>query len=284
MTYYLEKSVWNNPLDIPEGMNLDMVNDEGRLHPVIFPSIDTLPKNKIFLDAGCGSGMIGLYALKQGAKFVYFLEQDPQTLRILENTLHKLIPKGRFVIISKDIEDLTVDDFKNGAPHFITSEFYGPTLFDEGYVHYTKHLRSLFPKAHFIPEHFETRIFTTDIDYSWPLWPHDHSVLEQYKFMYSEKGYISNNGWFVPEEMDYVDSITYDANRLVFKNLIQLVHKGPEKLVYCQNVIHSKQREQVFSFYGWYLPASKKKKTYEIKISLDNETIFQPIINVVDNS
>lgn len=264
-------------------MNLDMINDESRLRLCIFPAIDRIPKNKIVLDIGCGTGLIGMYALAAGAKFVYFLEQDPQMLHILHNTLPKILPSARYTIISKDIEELTREDFKKGVPHYITSEFYGPTLFDEGYINYTAHLRAMFRKAHFIPEIFETELYVADVDYTQSLWPKEENAIEQFKFMYAEKGFINGfTGWFDPINPQYVGSIKFDANRQHFENGVTFLHKGNEKILYCKNVIKSGENNHVFSFYGWYLPFSKKKKTYHMHISLQDETIFQPRLNLVD--
>jgi 16S rRNA G966 N2-methylase RsmD len=85
MTYYLEKSEWYQMQNVPEGMVLDMINMEDRVEKVLYPAIETVAKNSIVLDAGCGTGLLGIYALAQGAKFVYFLEQNSQMYHILEN-------------------------------------------------------------------------------------------------------------------------------------------------------------------------------------------------------
>tara|TARA_B110000503_G_scaffold79985_1_gene122672 strand:- start:1896 stop:2756 length:861 start_codon:yes stop_codon:yes gene_type:complete len=284
MTYYLEKSVWNQITDIPEGMNLEMINDPTRLTTCIFPTIDKIEKNCVILDMGCGTGLIGMYALEKGAKFVYFLEQDPQILYILENTLHKILPDGCYKIISKDIEELILDDFTHGSPDYATSEFYGPTLFDEGYINYTKCLRNLFKDIQFIPEIFETNVYIADVDYKQCLWPAEKNAIEQFKFMYNKKGFISNNtGFFDPKNPTYAGSIKFDANQQTFSNDVRFEFTGEEKIVFCSNVIYSDEYRHVFSFYGWYLPKHNESVTYSVNVSLNEETIFQPRILKVDN-
>jgi SAM-dependent methyltransferase len=280
MTYYLEKSEWYQMQNVPEGMVLDMINMEDRVEKVLYPAIETVAKNSIVLDAGCGTGLLGIYALAQGAKFVYFLEQNSQMYHILENVLPSKLPPNSYKLIRKDIEHLTIEDFDQGAPDYVTSEFYGPTLFDEGYVHYTRHLRSLFENVKFIPECFETKIYKANVDYSQCLWPMHKEVIDHYKFMYSSKGFNSANcGFFDPIKPEYVGSIKFNANTQVFERSLSIDFENEkEKIIFCHNTVNSHGREQYFNFYGWYVPKTKSKKTYTVYISLDEETIFRPMI------
>ena len=89
MAYYLSKSEWANSKIIPEGMNLDMLNQEGRLDLLLKPAIGAVAKGNTFIDLGCGTGLLGIHALEHGAEFVYFVEQDAQMIHILENVLPK---------------------------------------------------------------------------------------------------------------------------------------------------------------------------------------------------
>ena len=166
MTYYLRESDWFNSTDIPEGMNLDMLNTVGsRLSKLLTPSLYKVVTDKVVIDMGCGTGILGLQALSRGAKFVYFVERDTQMYHILKNVLSTKLDSTHYKLINKDIEDLTVEDFDMGIPDITVSEFYGPRLFDEGYVNYTKHIRSLFPKCYFIPETFKVDFYLNNIDY-----------------------------------------------------------------------------------------------------------------------
>lgn len=51
--------------------------------------VETSPKNQIVLDYGCGSGILGLSALKLGAKMVYAVDHDPQALYSTRNNALK---------------------------------------------------------------------------------------------------------------------------------------------------------------------------------------------------
>ena len=281
MTYYLEQSNWRNMANVPEGMVLAMTQDVERLNLVILPALDKIDlTEQVIVDAGCGTGAIGLHALEKGAKYVYFLEQDPQMLHILYNTLPKIVDENKFSIIPKDIEHLTEDDFSQ-MPTLVTSEFYGPTLFDEGIVPYVRRFKSLFPNIKFIPENYETRIYLGDVDFSHPVWPADDKMYEQYKFMYSEKGFAQIPDFFWPENARLQNKITYSANDDLFFHAQRFEHQGKEQYVYCQNAILSHGNEQCFNYYGWYLPPSDTTVTYQVKISIDRETAWQPMLDKI---
>ena len=59
MTYYLKESEWYQSVHVPEGMNLDMINQPNRLSELLLPAIDLVEPNKIFIDMGCGTGILG---------------------------------------------------------------------------------------------------------------------------------------------------------------------------------------------------------------------------------
>ena len=131
MTYYLNESEWMNSRYVPEGMNLDMLNNlDSRLDALLIPAIRNSVYDKIVIDLGCGTGILGLNAINYGAKFVYFVERDPHMFHILENVISKKLSASQYKLINKDIEDLTVEDFDMGTPNITVSEFYGPRLFD----------------------------------------------------------------------------------------------------------------------------------------------------------
>ena len=191
MTYYLNESEWMNSRYVPEGMNLDMLNNnlDSRLNALLIPAIRNSVYDKIVIDLGCGTGILGFNAINCGSKFVYFVERDPHMFHILENVINKKLLSSQYKLINKDIEDLTVEDFDMGTPNITVSEFYGPRLFDEGYVNYTKHIRSLFPKCYFIPETFKVDFYLNNIDYKQPIWPIENDLIDHFKFMYKEKGF-----------------------------------------------------------------------------------------------
>lgn len=273
MTYYLQHSEWMSLLSAPEGMNLDMLNNlSNRLDTLLKPMLSAHSKDNIVIDLGAGTGVLGLFALSQGATFVYFVERDPQMFHILSNVLPNKLPADKFKLINKDIEDLTIDDFDCGTPNVVVSEFYGPQLFDEGYVNYTKHLRSFLPDCYFIPETFEVEFYLGDIDYSQPIWPEDSELIDHFKFMYKEKGFVRHmelaNG-------EYMGSILFDANKQTFDNAVEFVYdKNVEQLLVGKAIIKHKELTQYYTTLGWLMTADDCDRKF--RIYYDIPSYFNP--------
>lgn len=272
MTYYLEQSEWFKSKVIPEGMNLDMINNQDRLDLLLKPSIDKIDKDKIFIDLGCGTGVLGLYALSKEAKFVYFVEKNNQMAYILNQLLPNKISSDKFKIINKDIESLELSDFDMGTPDVVVSEFFGPRLFDEGYVNYTKHIRSLFPNCFFIPETFKGEFYISDINYKDPIWPKDADLIDYFKFMYRDKAF---SGWFLPEKSNNVGSITFDANQQEFKNSVEFSHSHKQdKMISGIMTVEHKNLSQYWILVGWILTPDDYNKNF--KIYFDEQQYFNP--------
>lgn len=267
-------------------MLLSMINETSRLEPLLYPAIVNEPADQIFLDLGCGTGILGLYALSKGASFVYFVEQDPQMCYILENSLHKKIPKNKFKIIAKDAETITIDDFDQGLPAVAVSELFGPRLFDEGYVALTRHLKSFLPNIRFIPEEFIVNFSIEDIDYNHLfIWPKNHDLLPHYKFMYSQKGFSirpSPYGVFETKNPNNkIGSIHFNANTLEFKNYVQFKNLNMfEKLIVGISSVKHNNLQQQWTTMGWFLDRVDYNKTFHIYF--DETNFFNPV-KVVKN-
>jgi predicted RNA methylase len=274
MAYYLSKSEWANSKIIPEGMNLDMLNQEGRLDLLLKPAISAVAKGNTFIDLGCGTGLLGIHALEHGAEFVYFVEQDAQMIHILENVLPKKLKSNCYKIIHKDLEHLAKEDFDQNIPTIGASEFFGPRLFDEGYVNYSKHLRSLFPDLKFIPEMFLGRFYLIDIDYEQPIWPKDKNLIEYFHFMYREKAfgqYLQNIN-----EKELVGEISFNANTQEFKNLLEFEYlKKENKILLGEMLINHNELIHIHTHIGWFLDKEDYKKVFQIYFDKDN--YFNPI-------
>jgi predicted RNA methylase len=273
MTYYLNESEWMNSTSIPEGMNLDMLNTvSNRLEQLLKPALHKQCKDSIVIDLGAGTGVLGLFALECGAKFVYFVERDPQMFHILENVISKKLLSSQYKLITKDIEDLTVEDFDMGTPNITVSEFYGPRLFDEGYVNYTKHMSSMFPKIQFIPETFRVDFYLNNINYKQSIWPTDSNLIDHFKFMYKEKGFAK---YIRTIQNLCVGSIEFNANTQTFNNNMEFTFNGTKELLLIgvasikHNTLH-----QSHTTFGWLLDESDTGKTFRIYFDTDNH--FNP--------
>lgn len=269
MTYYLKESDWYHSLIVPEGMNIDMINQSSRLTEILLPAIDQIEPGEIFIDMGCGTGALGLHALKKGAKFVYFVEQDAQMFHILANVLPKKLDPSTFKLINKDICSLVIEDFDQGIPKVVVSEFYGPRLFDEGYVEYTKHIRSMFPECFFIPETFVGDFYLGDVDFKQPVWPHNEELIDHYKFMYRSKGFTKCID--SPDHLVNVGEIHFNANSQEFVNSFEFTYKSKvDKILYGRMIIKHNNLIQYYTAIGWYMDKEDSTKKFQIHVDPNN--------------
>ena len=269
MTYYLNESEWMNSRYVPEGMNLDMLNNlDSRLNALLIPAIRNSVYDKIVIDLGCGTGILGFNAINCGAKFVYFVERDPHMFHILENVISKKLSASQYKLINKDIEDLTVEDFDMGIPDITVSEFYGPRLFDEGYVNYTKHIRSLFPKCYFIPETFKVDFYLNNIDYKQPIWPIENDLIDHFKFMSKEQGFAK---YIYTTRNLCVGSIEFNANTQMFDNNMEFTYNGKKELLLIgvAYIKHNKLHQD-YTRFGWLLDESDTGKKFRVYYDIDN--------------
>lgn len=269
MTYYLQQSDWMNSAHNPEGMNIGMVNDPTRIH-MLTVELQKEAKDKIVIDMGAGTGILGMYSLDFGAKFVYFVEADPHMNYILVNVLPKKLAPGTYKIINKDIESLTTDDFDCGTPDIAVSEFYGPRLFDEGYVNYSKHVRSLFSDIRFIPEIFKVEFYVSDVDLRAHMWPRDKKLVDHYMFMYRKKGFTSRTVAPLSAD-DLIGNIVFNANTQSFNNEITVNHNVDKvQVITGKAIVEHGQSQYVFTSFGWVLGREDNGKTYKIWFDEDN--------------
>lgn len=239
-----------------------MVNQVDRLDTLIKPAISKLSKDKIFIDMGCGMGLLGLYALSCGAKFVYFVEQDLDMFKVLAKVIPTKISKDKFKLINRHVEKLSLDDFNYGFPDTAVSEFYGPNLFDEGYVAITKYVKSLLPEIKFIPEIFKIDFYINDVDYTQPIWPNDLNLVDFYKVLYENHGFNDN---IECKLESYIGSINFNANTQIFENNINfLCDNDEDKLLIGNKVILQDNLSQNFGTLGWFINRKNKNKMFNI--------------------
>lgn len=277
MTYYLENSEWMMNSNVPEGMNIDMVNDPFRVNDLLKPGISEIAKESVIIDLGCGTGMLGLHALSQGAKFVYFVEQSEQMAHILRNVLPNKIDQTKFKIINKNIKFLEKEDFDGPTPDYAVSEFFGPRLFDEGYTEYSKKIKSLIPSCQFIPEIFKLEIFQAEVDYTQYPWPFNvPEMIDHYKFMYKEKGF---GGW--PWQIEMIKpiklgEIVFNANTQEFSNsaVIGLLSNKDCMVYGVPYVVHRNLPPKKWNLMGWFVEASSLPRKYKIYFDIKNS--FNP--------
>jgi SAM-dependent methyltransferase len=267
--YHADNSLYYSKR-VPEGMNLKMVDDQDRLNYGVKPVLRSMCSDKVVLDLGCGTGILGLHALENGAKFVYFVEQNDFMVEILRNTLHKIIDPSKFKIIHKYAQDLTESDFDNGIPEICVSELWGILLFDEGYYQCTAPIKKIFKDLVFIPEIFHLDVFECDVDFDSLPWPeHEKQLIEHYKYTYARIGWTRS---LVGKPVTFLNpkkigEISYNANTGVFDNHItKEIYPTDGKMINLEGKVISGGIEEGGPKFGWYLYPSNKKVIIDIHI------------------
>lgn len=262
---------------MPEGMFLKMVEDSLRLNIAVKPTLKNICKDKIIIDLGCGTGILGLHALEHGAKFVYFVEQNDHMVEIIKNALPKIADPSKFKIIHKFAQKLKAKDFNQGTPDICVSELWGIQLFDEGYYHCTSPLKRIFKDLVFIPEIFHLDVFECETDFGKLPWPQNEpQLVEHYKYMYSSTGW---SHWAVgnTKKIEYLNpkkigEITYNANTGIFNNVLSvIIDPGEGKMINLSGKLIAGGIEQGPTLFGWYLCPYHTKVQVDISISKDTE-------------
>lgn len=76
------------------------------------------PKNAVIIDYGCGSGILGIAAVKLGAKKVYAVDHDPQALESTKANAEKngLTTKQIIPMSPKTFQEIFLNETKQAAP------------------------------------------------------------------------------------------------------------------------------------------------------------------------
>ena len=265
---------------IPEGMYLRMVDDPERLNTAVKPALKNLCFDKVVIDLGCGTGILGLYALENGAKFVYFVEQDAYMIEIIEKVLPKIADPSKFKIIHKYAQDLEESDFDKGIPEICVSELWGILLFDEGYYHCTNPLKKMFKDLVFIPDIFHLDVFECDLNFGSLPWPENEThLVEHYEHLYASIGW-SNHALGLPgtgrkcefRNPKKIGEIHYNANTGVFNNNLSVViHPKDGKMINFSGKMISDGIHQNGPEFGWYVFPSDEPVIINAFVRKDDE-------------
>ena len=267
----------------PEGFHWFVANSDRQYQHTL---IKEYSRDKIVIDLGAGAGYAGINAFKHGAKFVYFVEYDPQASLMLERALEKIgfINEWQYQIINKDIEKLTIGDFAGPVPEVVYSEFYGPCIFDEGFGPYTKHLDTLFPDLYYAPECQAMEVRTWDTDYSVPPWPYKRpELIESFKVKYA------NSIWNSQAMPDYDLMPTpkphtthgmfyYNANTKELIDNVTVVTTTPEQMIGFFPIeygCHHKYSFEDMPRIGWWV---EEPGTYVVTMDVTNALSDMPRI------
>jgi predicted RNA methylase len=142
-----------------------MINDRWR-NEFYYRALSKVANDKVVLDIGTGTGILAVYALNAGAKFVYAVEENKQAADMAQFILSKCFDQSRFKVIHCNF---WTDDIDNqidpNSVDVLVSETLGPGLFDQGMIQ-TWHCARPFLKkdAVSIPDSlsFDVRIWQHD--------------------------------------------------------------------------------------------------------------------------
>ena len=77
----------------------------GRVRQALFNMLRDAIGDVIFVDLFAGTGSVGLEALSHGARHVYFVEQDPRALRMLQANIHHCEATAAVTVIAAALPD-----------------------------------------------------------------------------------------------------------------------------------------------------------------------------------
>ncbi len=101
------------PLKTPDGIGTRPTTD--RIKETLFNILQPYTGDCIFLDLCSGSGGIGIEALSRGAKRAYFVENDRNVIKYLEENLKFTKLSDRAVILRQDAADALCQIRENEA-------------------------------------------------------------------------------------------------------------------------------------------------------------------------
>lgn len=89
------KSAWNNKKGLRPLAEV--------FREALFNSLGNSVKDAIFVDAFAGTGAVGIEALSRKARYVYFIEKDKRTARLIRENLNHLKIRDRATVIVGDV-------------------------------------------------------------------------------------------------------------------------------------------------------------------------------------
>ena len=184
MPYYGEIYGGVDPNDV-EGFQVGLINTPHRIDVYLEAFADIGITDKVVCDLGAGSGLLGLEALRLGARKVYMVEINPNAHEYLTAIVNAHPDRDKITIIHKDICELERTDFTEPVDIFVSETLSGLGCYNEGIIHYMNHVNNSFPRAALIPSAIETSLKFVDPIYTdkyfWPQYEHQPALLAGFK-------------------------------------------------------------------------------------------------------
>lgn len=105
---------------------------EDKVRNTFYDNILRKAKGKRVVDVGSGSGLLGFYALKHGAKHVTFIEQDKQSSIHIRNVIQKMnINQSKYRIIHDEFVASRWNEYELNDPDLLVHEIIGNFIWNE---------------------------------------------------------------------------------------------------------------------------------------------------------
>ena len=147
---------------------------------------ESVNNGDIVVDAGSGTGILGLFALDAGAKHVYFIEIDGILAKTLSNTLSQCnYEESRYTVLSMDVLEVDLPE----KVDVIICEMIATGLIDEFQIPALRHLRKYAKKdTRYVPSKMECLVDLVQ----------DKNDFYEHKLQvvrYEYGGYDTQQGW-----------------------------------------------------------------------------------------
>lgn len=116
-----------------------------RVRETLFNILQNEIKDSIFVDAFAGSGAVGIEAISRGAAMVYFVEDNPKSLKVLGLNLKDCCTEERWRIFAVPIAK-GLELVRQSSPH-VDILFFDPPYKFAGYTKLLEQASRLFPES-----------------------------------------------------------------------------------------------------------------------------------------
>lgn len=124
-------------------------------------NISNSVKDKVVIDIGSGTGILGIMAIAKGAKHVIMIDHNPDCLNLTQHNLNKNnIPKEKY----KLLENFDVDVLDDERPGVVISETLSGNFFGQPYYHFCQIIKESIHNPTIIPESLSANLVLTNSD------------------------------------------------------------------------------------------------------------------------
>lgn len=152
---------------------------------------DIVKKGDVVVDAGAGTGILGIFAALDGAKHIYSIELQPRFCQLIEHTARQNDVADKITVLNADATTVELPE----KVDVIICELLCTGQFFEPEVQVINHLRKFFkPTTKLIPQKIESFI----------------QLLDAHEILYGVKINVDSRSLFMPDDEPVSTKIKYD--------------------------------------------------------------------------